>query len=532
MFFRKFKLWFLAFGALAIIVCCTIFVQKQMDSVIKEDKLVDEASIEGLPPMVAFTTVALGGFRGLLADMLWLRTSSLQQQGKYFEMVQLASWITKLQPKFTGATAYLAWNMAYNISVTFTSPVDRWRWVQRGIELIRDEALNYNANDPLLYRELGWIYQHKIGNMLDDAQRYYKFMIAAEMMKVFGGVPAPDWEALAAAPATDYEFSRKYAADSPLWAAVRKAGFENLDSLSRTFRELGFLPDDLIKLLTPEDKTALDTYLRAKWLREYYKIRPDVVLRINKKYGDLDWRVSDSYAIYWATLGIEYSPKRQSVDCNRMITQSLKESFIAGRILFPGKPSINYMLIPNLNLADSVRQAYLDAWEQDQTPTFKSALDNFMKDAIVTLYSYGQYGKAREYFNIQRKKLKGNRDYRDFDTFILREWTEDIKDGNYKQAHELISGLIFQSCLLLGYDDPSGADAHLRLAQLAYAKYSREFKDSKDRVGLPPFDTMKSEIAKSFMKNFPTLSDRVRAYITVNKAEAEAEKENASPAKK
>ena len=67
------------------------------------------------------------------------------------------------------------------------------------------------------------------------------------------------------------------------------------------------------------------------------------------------------------------------------------------------------MLIPNLNLADSVRQAYLDAWEQDQTPTFKSALDNFMKDAIVTLYSYGQYGKAREYFNIQRKKLKGRR---------------------------------------------------------------------------------------------------------------------------
>jgi len=526
MYFRRFKLWFLAIGMLAVIVACTVLVQKHLDTMIKDDKLVDEASIEGLPPMVAFTTVALGGFRGLLADMLWLRTSSLQSQGKYFEMVQLASWITKLQPKFTGATAYLAWNMAYNISVTFTSPVDRWRWVQRGIELIRDEALNYNANDPLLYRELGWIYQHKIGNMLDDAQRYYKYMIAMEMMKAFGDVANPDWEALAAAPKSNYEFSRKHDADTAMWDAVRKAGFENLDALSRKFRELGFLPENLIKQLKPNDKNALDTFLRAKWLREYYKLRPEVVIQINKKYGDLDWRVSDSYAVYWATLGIEYSPKRQSIDCNRMITRSLKESFIAGRILFPGnKPSMNYMLIPNLNLADSVRQAYLDAWEQDQTPTFKSAHDNFMKDAIVTLYSYGQYAKSREYFNIQRKRLKGNPDFRDFDTFILREWTEDIKDGNYKQAHELINGLIFNSCLLLGYDDPAGADAHLRLAQMAYAKYSIEFKDSKERVGLPPFDMMKSEVAKAFIRNFPTLASRVQAYITVNKAEAEAEKE-------
>ena len=183
MYFRRFRIWFFAIAAFAVLLTATTLVQKRLDAIVKQDKLVDEASIEGLPPMVAFTTVALGGFRGVLADMLWLRMNGLQQQGKYFEMVQLASWITKLQPKFTGATAYLAWNMAYNVSVTFTSPVDRWRWVQRGIELIRDEALNYNANDPLLYRELGWIYQHKIGNMLDDAQRYYKFMICKEMMK-------------------------------------------------------------------------------------------------------------------------------------------------------------------------------------------------------------------------------------------------------------------------------------------------------------------------------------------------------------
>ena len=34
---------------------------------------------------------------------------------------------------------------------------------------------------------------------------------------------------------------------------------------------------------------------------------------------------------------------------------------------------------------------------------------------------------------------------------------------------------------------------------------------------------MKSEIATAFIRNFPTLADRVKAYITVNRAEAQAE---------
>ena len=49
--------------------------------------------------------MALGGFRGLLADILWIRAISLQEQGKYFELVQLADWIQKLQPKFAGVSS-------------------------------------------------------------------------------------------------------------------------------------------------------------------------------------------------------------------------------------------------------------------------------------------------------------------------------------------------------------------------------------------------------------------------------------------
>ena len=99
------------------------------------------APLENAPPVLAFTTVALGGFRGLIANALWIRANDLQEEDKYFEMVQLADWITKLQPHFTTVWVHQAWNMAYNISIKFNDMNDRWLWVLRGIELLRDRGL-------------------------------------------------------------------------------------------------------------------------------------------------------------------------------------------------------------------------------------------------------------------------------------------------------------------------------------------------------------------------------------------------------
>src|SRR5439155_26327010 len=87
---------------------------------------------ESAPPVLQFTTVALGGFRGLIANILWVRATELQDEDKFFEMVQLADWITKLEPRFVQVWLVQAWNMAYNISVKFPEPSDRLRWVQRG----------------------------------------------------------------------------------------------------------------------------------------------------------------------------------------------------------------------------------------------------------------------------------------------------------------------------------------------------------------------------------------------------------------
>src|SRR5262245_49601496 len=188
---QKIILFVLAVGLLAGVAP----IQKSLNHDRDALGLTRVTPLENAPPVLAFTTVALGGFRGLIANALWIRATELQDDDKFFEMAQLADWITKLEPHFTQVWTVQAWNMAYNISVKFKDYPDRWRWVKRGIELLRDDGLRYNPNETLIYRELGWFFQHKVGQNLDDAHLYYKQSWAIAMTNLFGG-PRPNYDEL------------------------------------------------------------------------------------------------------------------------------------------------------------------------------------------------------------------------------------------------------------------------------------------------------------------------------------------------
>ncbi len=134
-----------------------------------------------VPPALTFVIAGLGGFRGIVAEVLWFRASRLQDEGRFVELVQLSDWITMLDPHAAEAWVYNAWNLAYNISVMMGRPEDRLRWVQNGIALLRDEALRLNPREARLYRELAWLYQNKVGDSLDHAHLTYKFALAQTM---------------------------------------------------------------------------------------------------------------------------------------------------------------------------------------------------------------------------------------------------------------------------------------------------------------------------------------------------------------
>ncbi len=148
-----------------------------------------------VPPALTFVMAGLGGFRGIVSEVLWFRANRLQEEGRYLELVQLAEWLTILDPHAAEAWSYNAWNLAYNISVMMARDEDRLRWVRNGIALLRDDGLRFNPREAQLYRELAWLYQNKIGDVLDNAHMTYKFDLArtmAPLLHVDGTVDASD----------------------------------------------------------------------------------------------------------------------------------------------------------------------------------------------------------------------------------------------------------------------------------------------------------------------------------------------------
>ena len=527
---NRYAIFFTLLAGTVILLFANVFVQKGIASIVKENKLVDESFVEeGTSPTVAFSMMALGGFRGVLADILWIRSNDLQQKGRYYELIQLSDWILKLQPKSAAAAAHMGWNLAYNVSVACKRPEDRWFWVRSGIQHMQ-KAVNLNPNDPNVYSELAWIYQHKLGNVLDDAQQYYKRTMAHELLAVYGA-HYPDWQAWAESPATEKELRERFPDGSPAWIALLNCNRGDLDQLLKRFRQDRDLPEELKKALSPEDASVLVYYLRRRWLKEDWNIVPEKVLAINNEYGKLDWLLPESYAIYWAREGLDHTPGRKNMPLSRHILQSLVVSFHYGRMLLPreNEASDFFLLVPNTNVADSMDKLYKEILQSDEYShvPFEALYENFLIDAVVTLYTYSQKELAAQFYRKLRTETK-NPEARKLtlDQFAINELEDDLRTGDFKQTAAELDGLLLTSCLLLGVGDREGAKGHLDLAKHVYDFFLKEHSDI-DRVKLPSFDEMKAETAKAVIANFPPeIANRVRAELQedlLKQEQAEAE---------
>ena len=133
-----------------------------------------DAGVAAPSPAAEMIVAGLGGFRSIAAEVVWFRADRLQDEGRYAELAQLATWLTFLEPHTPEVWAYAAWNLAYNVSVMMPTHADRWRWVEAGLRLLRDDGLRLNPRDPVIYKELAWTFLLKMGSHLDDASPFYR----------------------------------------------------------------------------------------------------------------------------------------------------------------------------------------------------------------------------------------------------------------------------------------------------------------------------------------------------------------------
>jgi hypothetical protein len=441
------------------------------------------APLDNAPPVLAFTTVALGGFRGLISNALWIRANDLQEQDKFFEMVQLADWITKLEPHFVQVWVNQAWNMAYNISVKFkeTRPgeyPDRWRWVKRGIELLRDEGLRYNPNEIFLYRELGWFFQHKMGQDLDDANMYYKQEWARELKQVFGD------------------------------------GTPNLDELANPQTD--------------------DARARAKIMREKFKMDPVFVKQVDVRDGPLEWRLPEAHAIYWASMGLKKAAENPTkvnkddfITLRRVIYQSLQLSFHRGRLV--KDPFVKgFELAPNLPIIGKANAAYERAIEEDEKmrDNIKRAHRNLLRDIVYVLYGYGRNEESARWYKYLAEKypdqnlidgdtnsLPRNLTY---DQYSIARLLEHVGETDKKRVTGIIEGLLANSYRSLAIGEDEASAGYFLKARGVYDYYQKKVSQNPEniaRIGLAPFDDMKVSVRDDMLDPTSGFPPEARAII-------------------
>ena len=72
-------------GLAVVFFCVAAQMQSRLNVDRKEFGLTKMDPLKNAPPVLAFSTVALGSFRGLIANALWVRMSTLQEDDKYFD---------------------------------------------------------------------------------------------------------------------------------------------------------------------------------------------------------------------------------------------------------------------------------------------------------------------------------------------------------------------------------------------------------------------------------------------------------------
>ncbi len=394
--------WGIQAKALSLALVCFVaagFLVRPMNQIRKEHQLlIDPTTVKGLPPDLALLG-KLGTFRALAIDWASIRAERLKEEGKTYEALQLHMIVCSLAPRFASVWANAAWNMAYNISVMQYSPEARWKWVRNGIELLRDHGIPNNPRSIILYKELAWIFWHKIGDFMDDEHLNYKRALAVEMESVLGAPPiifgdeeyfawfrkivdAPrelntliEADPRVAAVVTRMD-ALKFAPDLEFLAFVARHVRPEIRAaaLAEEALTLDPLTTRRLELVNdPELAEPLDLLLaavRSKVLRDTYKLDLDWMQNIMEvQYGPLDWRNPYAHSLYWSTYGEkvtrghENMSRTDRINNSRNAFHTVQAMIDKGRVtLWPNfdDPFSSYMdLAPDTRYIPYLYEAYL-----------------------------------------------------------------------------------------------------------------------------------------------------------------------------
>jgi hypothetical protein len=439
---------------LLLLPAVLLFSSGQLQKSLNRDRaqlgLTHTSVLENAPPMLAFTTVALGGFRGLISNFLWIRSNDLQQDDKFFEAAQLANWITDLEPHFTQVWRFRrgTWPTTSRSSSRIFPTAGAGSKTASNCCAIRGCA---TTRRPADLPRVGVVFQHKMGRTSTT-----RTVLQTRMGE---GNDAVLWRGR-------NEFFR---ADHPQTAEEKTNAF--------ILRE----------------KYKIDPVSRKKWT----PIRPvrlaaaggarDLLGRARSGRGEKKSRQGEDGRFDHA------APHHLSIHVAGVSSRSLHCQSVF-RNLFAG---------PNLDLVPQVNDAYLQMYAEETDPAQRDGIlkahRNFLKDAVYFLYENNRVAEAAKWYKMLGEKYPDkpilDRDPNSFprtltlDEYAVARVEDELGDTSEERTTSVVEGLLANSYYALATGQDDRAVGFKLLAGKVYQHYvSKTTGFGNDvRVALPPF---------------------------------------------
>lgn len=493
--------------------------------------VIQGADTQGMASDVAVPTLALGAFRGLVVDYLWIRVISLREQNRTYEARVLAEQIGRLQPRLPAVWDYLGSHLAYDLAATGTDFTTRWAWIQNGLDLVREQGLAKNPQSARLCYTLARIYQDKINSSMDEFHVEFKLEHVLKMRRAGASLlkSGVSIQELAAAPTLGALAAQDEAARELLIRYARAKGYAGLEEIEPSLLcqdhhlwvyerseplEAGEAASlvaevELLRALlrSPEGLRVL-TSCAAEALREI-GFEPEYMARVSAEWGPLDWESSFSAPIYWSVRGIWLAEARDDVvmksRCRRSALQALKnamrsgmskievDQWAGGKLI--GLTLPNTELIPYLErlyregtelaTEDIVRLSKQEEFDPKDMRAARSfevnqheARKDFLMEAVILLSEYGRDTEGQLLLQRARRDYPEEPTFQTpYQEFLLTMMANRVTDAGAMDTVDTVTqsllGLWRRHFIYLAYGEDRRAETFGKLAKARLSRWRK-----------------------------------------------------------
>ncbi len=114
---------------------------------------------------------ALGGFRTVAADLLWMKVEDLSEGGSSELLPQVYESVVDLDPHFILAWTVYGWHLAYNLNAESLLAADKHSYLDAGVKVLQ-RGIEANPNNFQMHFEYAWTLQDRKHDLYPAAEAY------------------------------------------------------------------------------------------------------------------------------------------------------------------------------------------------------------------------------------------------------------------------------------------------------------------------------------------------------------------------